>query len=481
MVQNKSKVFLESESLGNSDISLNIFIDYSNKLIFRLLSISESEPKQWKIDFLNQDQLHNLLNELDRQLQGIIKIDKLTSEQLKSINSSVIEIGHFLFNNLLPRELQEISKNWKENYSIAISLSHEIQYIPWELVYDGQRFWGEKFIFSRLPRYDGSSDLDERIRPIFGKRKLRNILNIVSQDSNKNHLDKSNSEQLFKQLQLPPKVTLIEQSFSQVDEVLKSDKVDVIHLTRVTNLNIDLDYVKKLENISGGLVFLNTGLSAIPVLDNVGNLTSLAWEFYLKGADVVVGTLAQIPDNYMIGFAEYIYNKIFDRPNKTIGEAITLAKREALSKNNIFWLLYCFYGNPDFTFYIPRSNKIQTVKRSTHIDFPSECILGQEVELKIKVIIDTLKLNNNNMDNENEGMKVFVDVAAPSFNIQENPKILTLPFDKNSEEVVFKLTPVIAKEQVQVVEISLIYQGSRIGYTLAETLVKPINSEKIPN
>jgi len=99
----------------------------------------------------------------------------------------------------------------------------------------------------------------------------------------------------------------------------------------------------------GSLVFANACSSAgVAVL--FGSFNSFGWEFYLRGASVFVGTLGAVPTNYAIEYAENVYAPLFDSSGPiTIGQALAKAREKAERKHNIFWLLYCIYGDPDYS------------------------------------------------------------------------------------------------------------------------------------
>jgi hypothetical protein len=54
------------------------------------------------------------------------------------------------FNLLIPPKVVEHAQKWESGSPIIISTNE--QWIPWELLYDGQESWGRKFVLARCPR-----------------------------------------------------------------------------------------------------------------------------------------------------------------------------------------------------------------------------------------------------------------------------------------------------------------------------------------
>ena len=89
-----------------------------------------------------------------------------------------------------------------------------------------------------------------------------------------------------------------------------------------------------------------------PTVKTFGDFSSFGWEFYRQGADVFIGTLGIVPAKYAVSFAKNVYKELLRKDVKltTIGQAVAKAKEVAATEHNLFWLLYCIYGDPDFFF-----------------------------------------------------------------------------------------------------------------------------------
>lgn len=117
--------------------------------------------------------------------------------------------------------------------------------------------------------------------------------------------------------------------------------------TRIENLLPET--IQNLPLERGSLVFANACASTVPVL-TFGKFSSFGWKFYQRGADAFIGTLGAVPVKYAVNFAESVYRELFNPDERiTIGQAVAKAKEVAANERNLFWLLYCIYGDPDFS------------------------------------------------------------------------------------------------------------------------------------
>ena len=124
----------------------------------------------------------------------------------------------------------------------------------------------------------------------------------------------------------------------------------------------------------------------------------------------------------------------------------------------------------------PKKSERSDIERYTRIEFPSECILQQKVDLRIQLVVQTpaqtrvLQKVSITTDIEVKEVTLYVHITASGFTMQQRHKPLILPVNGDSEEIIFKLVPVDLGEQV--VEIEFFHQGSRVGYVLVKTNVK---------
>lgn len=329
-----------------------------NKLLFALSDDTAAE-NSWESSApkLKSD-IENYLRELNAFLTEAVSEGNPSVETWESIRLNMQGIGRRLFDNIIPVKLQEIAAKFKTGEILAISTNE--QWVPWELMFDGVDFWGLKFTVTRYPRSNNYKRFPDGVVEHNEGRFIRKIVNVVGGEVPETEAEQAAA--LFKSIGIKAEVkTLRERSVAELSKSLP--KADVLHLTchgylsphylriaadetRIKNLLPET--VQQLPLEKGCLVFANTCSSAAAVV-LFGTFNSFGWEFYLRGADVFVGTLGTIPAKYAVPFAASIYRDLVNGAGKlTIGEALVNAKLKAQKDKNIFWLLYCVYGDPEF-------------------------------------------------------------------------------------------------------------------------------------
>lgn len=337
------------------------WIEREKKLYFTLYSSIPDEFGEWEQPVPStREQIENDLRELNAFLSEMVTQGNLSEADWESTCLNCQAVGESLFEALIPRQLADCSRQWAPGSSVVISTNE--QWIPWELMHDGLDFWVRKFIVTRYPRLSDrrnvprtSRNQDSSLRPI------RRIVNVVG-GSLPNDAAKR-AAGLFAKLPSSVQVTLLEQQ--PIIELKKAvDGADILHCTchglsdphllqiasdRTRTKNLLPHTVKELPLCPGGMVFANACASAQPYIA-FGKFGSFGWEFYKQGADVFIGTLGPIPTKYAIPFAEMVYDRLTNRTEQsTIGIALANARKEAADQRNLFWLLYCLYGDPDYS------------------------------------------------------------------------------------------------------------------------------------
>ena len=87
--------------------------------------------------------------ELGQVLEGCVRLSGLSAKELDSIWMNIRSLGQELSEGLLPPALRDQLTHWKPGSTICIATNEN--WIPWELLYDGDCFWGQKYILARLP------------------------------------------------------------------------------------------------------------------------------------------------------------------------------------------------------------------------------------------------------------------------------------------------------------------------------------------
>ena len=311
----------------------------------------------------NLEQIEDLWRQLDIILYDGITRANISMEQWKGICSSLQGFGQSIFDMFFPPEVAKRVRVWQSGFSVRVSTNE--QWIPWELIYDGQDFWGKKFIIARYPRVGDRqtlSDLSRQKRK--GFKKIREIVNVIGGGVPRKEAIKAS--ELFNQLLSSVSVELLQEK-SVSDLINAVPRADVLHLTCHRHLkpmpllqitsdksptqNLGIDMIKMLPLKPGSLVFANSTHSITPIR-TFNNFSNFGWEFYRQGADVFIGTLGIVPVKYAVSFAENFYKQLLSKGDKlTIGQAVAKAKEVAAKENNnLFWLLYCIYGDADLYF-----------------------------------------------------------------------------------------------------------------------------------
>ena len=331
----------------------------SGNLEFTLYSHMQSEQGTWVIqDSLLETNATDFLKELNAYISEIVVQGSPSEDAWNSTLFTLQSKGQYFYDNFLPEKLRDKTKAWANNSTIILSTNE--QWIPWEIFYDGDDFWGKKHIISRYPRIgDRSHIMDSSRTNENSAKKVSRILNVVG-----GKLPVETSDQaklLFKNYPTTLDIVTFENKPIYVfpGEVMEKD---LIHFTchglldpqilQISNSNsqsdnLSLESVRRLQIHPGCFVFVNACSSSVAAF-TFGRFNNFAWEFYRKVADVYIGTLGKVPTKYALDFAEMVYKHLFKKPKGiSVGEALQLAKQEATDKKNIFWLLYTLYGEPE--------------------------------------------------------------------------------------------------------------------------------------
>ncbi|WP_287661153.1 CHAT domain-containing protein [Microcystis sp. M049S2] len=361
---------LESMTVNPDKHTLNVtWIERESKLLYTIFPANRLG--EWEKTIPNiQQQIEDDLRSLNAFLTEVVQQGNPSDERWESICFNLQSVGANLFEMLIPSEVAKQMGTWKIGSPVIISTNE--QWIPWELMYDGEDFWGKKFIIARSPRLSDSQDLPKRNRPESkGKRQIKRIVNIVGGDVPSSEAERATH--LFSNL-LPPEAVhlLAKQPISSLVKAIPG--TDALHFTCHGHLEPHLLQIAgdknktRIENLlpetilrlplePGSLVFANACASTVPVL-TFGKFSSFGWKFYQRGADAFIGTLGAVPVKYAVNFAEIVYRELFNPDEKiTIGQAVAKAKEVAANERNLFWLLYCIYGDPDFSIVQQKNSK----------------------------------------------------------------------------------------------------------------------------
>jgi hypothetical protein len=340
-------------------------------LAYSLISPWQDTSQHWSKPLAEiEEDIKQKIQDINKFLAGYkySQINPNTKDGLDEWESYLFTLQGYcsrLMKILLPNDLANTITAWSTGTYLDISTDEDK--IPWELLFDGKEFWGDKFIMVRRPILK-AEDLEKNLkdRPEYAHRRtLDYVVNIVGGNLEASYAREA--AELFSNF-LPENLTgcLEKKPVIVLKRNLEKRKTDVLHYTCHGNLappmlqiadsndeglNLIPDSVSQLPLQAGCLVFANACNSTVALL-TPGQYTSFGWEFYKTGAAVFIGTLGAIPVSYAIDFAKTVYEELFIK-NSTISQAVAIAKARAKQSGNLCWLLFVIYGDPDFTIQLP--------------------------------------------------------------------------------------------------------------------------------
>jgi len=345
--------------------TLNVTWNGKSRLTYSLYHASGTIEGDWEIENIGtKDDIDQFLTEIASLITAIAGKKFLNEDEELSCLENMRGVGMDLFDRLIPEELRIAVKKWQSGEVLCISTNE--QWIPWELICDGNGFWGERFLLFRIPRLKNNLALNDQKSSI-SKRQISSdktikVVHVVGGKIKKVHVEKAKSA--FTRLTGTGQASVITLEKKSLAVLMKqTDNADLLHFTchgRTNPLYIQISdkedkqlnlLITSLKNETfllknGCIVFSNACNSAAPTVI-FGDFVSFGWEFYRKGAALFIGSIGTIPTEYAIEFSINFYKRLF-KGKASIGKAFWDAKQDMKKKSNFFHLLYCLYGNPIF-------------------------------------------------------------------------------------------------------------------------------------
>lgn len=302
---------------------------------------------------------------------GVLPIDVITH---------ISTVGQELFNTMLPAELQDhlrsLTQPAAENKIILYVNGPE--WIPWELMHDGEEFLGVSFQIARLPVKplgDGYVTYEVEIKG--RERRTERIANVLGKGALKPAQEQT-WDQTFSEMNIPDgRIVRLAPSngprVAHLMEIFKDSNSapDILHITchgdrpiggssRKTAWTLDMEGPPFMVNIGlaevqslcakagfkkrSPLVFGNACSSAA---NADAEFTSFASAFLAGGASAFLGTLAPISNTIAVDFASEFYKRLLGK-ELPVGEALQETKRHFSTQAGAdpSWLFYCLYGSP---------------------------------------------------------------------------------------------------------------------------------------
>ncbi len=313
--------------------------------------------------------------------------------------------GEGLYNEFLPKKDPQVEKLRQKLRELEspLLISTDAPDVFWELMHDGENFIGLKYQVGRrlitrgVP--GGVPRRDKEWRCL--------LIADPNEDENKWALPGTAAEAARLQRWLKDKNVNCDDflqgknaTFNTVLGKLQENTYDIIHYAG--HIVLDESEERYAFRLNGGecltastiekhakgtpIVFLNGCWSgkAKGVPDPLSSVEGLTDAFLSVGAQVVVGSLFEVPDEGARAFAEKFYESVLNR--KTMGEALQLAREETKDKEKCAaaWACFVMYGDPCLRIEF-KEDELQTLLNSiglNRLDFGISCcrVVSQALE-----------------------------------------------------------------------------------------------------
>jgi CHAT domain-containing protein len=288
----------------------------------------------------------------------------------------------------LPTEVQAYLRQAAERANaegkdavLRIHMQEGAEWIPWELLHDGEEFLGLRFQVSRLPITVGGPDLNE-----FKRRQLKvySLLgeNVVSRETDDILMQGWRNTFpdlpfLAERVWRPAEGDPAPDPWPSITHFTQAGKADIIHLTchgglkdtrgniywslnpeseYPDNYSIYPDTVGQLGlRSSRPLVFGNAcaSTSGGNGTGTAGLTPGLGTAFFTHGALNFIGTFAPVTKQIAIEFACQFYKRLLN-DQMPVGKALLETKKfyQTRDEHDPSWYFYCMYG-PHDTHFVP--------------------------------------------------------------------------------------------------------------------------------
>lgn len=334
---------------------INIIIDtVDDTLVFNLIeSRFPSKYLHYK-NKISKEFIKEFIKEIININHFILSMNDLDYDtSIRTINKLKV-ISETFFVEFFPEEIIEKLRLLDGGY-LFFHIDSNLAHIPWDLLYDGKSFLGDKFRIGKS--IDGT--WKEKIRNDKPKLKILLLVNPTmdledAQEEGHILIETLNTEISNDLLEIQMYVGDRITKFKFLSEIQNYDIVHfaghVVYNENYPNggillANNEVLSSKEIERLPNTpyLVFLNACRSAIKE-SNIG----LANAFLKAGVPNYIGTNWNIPDSQKtIDFAINFYRHLFDE--KSIGDALFEARkyaRENHELHELIWASYSLHGNP---------------------------------------------------------------------------------------------------------------------------------------
>jgi|GEM_PF-526352 len=325
----------------------------------------------------------NIMNVLAETKAG----EKVSKEKLIKLRNA----GRSLYDKLLTSEAKRLLHTTQAK-DLTLVLDDPLIQIPWELVYDGEQFFCQKFNMGRIIS-TSQTVLNAKARSVGRPLKMLILANPTG-DLPAAHeeglkilgaLEKEDAENDLISARLE------ESSLKALDILKNLHNFDMVHyaghadyddtnpshsgwLMKDEKLKASSIVEIGKKHVLPSLVFANSCASGRTEEWKVDprfgeRIFGMASAFLLAGVQHYIGTFWEVLDQPSSDFALRFYQELLE--GKPVGEAVREARMSLISKygeETIVWASYVLYGNPSFRYLSPAHEKAGTEKEPVETD-----------------------------------------------------------------------------------------------------------------
>lgn len=281
---------------------------------------------------------------------------------------------HKFWNDVLPpaiRDQLEVMTESAEPASVLVHTHPSLEWLPWELLYDGKKWLGLQCRVARLLMVPNGPANTETCRTV---TEAASFLGSGVFDTPADAAQMARWSSTFTAAE--SRGILVrrfpvngQDGWPKLDNVQAAESCDIIHLTCHGQVdkkgtpfltlnpddklaNVDETFVGMMQfPVAGPLVFGNACGSARSAAVGSPVQHSVAVAFFDRGASAFIGAIAPITKTLAVEFAEVFYRRLLI-DGLAVGEALRSTKQhfEQSGTPDPSWLFYCLYGSPDTRF-----------------------------------------------------------------------------------------------------------------------------------
>jgi CHAT domain-containing protein/Flp pilus assembly protein TadD len=293
---------------------------------------------------------------------------KLSSPDLKRLKA----VGQLLYDDLLPLTAKQRLNSTKAEYLI-LDVDDKLNYLPWELLFDGSQFLCLKFNMGRIVRTKNDPQM---LTPT--QRKFTLPLKMLILFDPQGNLqcyygeDEPNEGELILKTLAQQEMLVIEYKCGPIDSNyvrMYLRDYDIVHYAGHGEYNFEdpaksgwlladrkllaADIIKMQgnEKLLPALIFCNACQSGITGKWKTAHVYDLAKSYLLTGVQHYIGTQWEILNKPSSHFALAFYSKLIQE--RSIGEALKSARQSLISvygEETIVWASYILYGDPTINY-----------------------------------------------------------------------------------------------------------------------------------